>query len=224
MMPPVSASDTKRSPILGVLFLAALVGGGYGVYRLSGGGAEEADTAASATAAASGPLASGSATTQLEPVPTTLPERGPVTKTIVDRATRDLLRRRILAAWAESPDPAVAAAAKDGRFVPMPEDTDASAKYLQSVVREDFFPMAKQCYESFLARKDAGGTIMTKFKIVGDEKIGGIVEDVELETEGGLEDEQLMTCWRESFLSLSFRPPPQHDGWLTVDYPIVLSP
>lgn len=147
---------------------------------------------------------------------------GPITKTVADRAVRDELRRRILQAWANNPDEKVAAAAKEGRFEPIPEDRDASRAYLRQVAREDFVPMARQCYEELLARKrGAGGTIIVSFKLVGDEKIGGVIEDAQVETEGGLADEKLLTCIRESFLSLVFRPPP--NGWMTVTYPFVFA-
>jgi hypothetical protein len=148
----------------------------------------------------------------------------PIASAVHDRATRDDVRRRILEAWAQSPDPAVAAAARDGRFTPMPEDNDASAHYIHEVVREDFFPLAKQCYEELLTRKDAGGRIEMSFAIVGDEKIGGVIDDVKLTVDGGIDDPEMLTCMRESFLSLSFRPPPHGATETTVVYPIELSP
>ncbi len=204
---------------VGVLFVLLLVGIGYGISRLGG---SEPDRDAGAT---SDP---GQAAHEPGPAPIVQPsagvllDGGPITKTIADRAVRDEVRRRILAAWASNPDPEVASAARDGRFVPIPEDRDASAHYIQSVVREEFFPMAKGCYHAFLERKDAGGRMLMKFKIVGDEKIGGVLDDVEVEMEGGIEEEELHTCMRESLLSLSFRPPPK--DWITVEYPIELSP
>lgn len=147
---------------------------------------------------------------------------GPIRKTVADRAVRDELRRRILLAWANNPDEKVATAAKEGRFVPIPDDRDASREYLREVVREDFVPMARQCYEELLTRKrGASGTLLISFKLVGDEKIGGVIEDADVETEGGLADEKLLTCIRESFLSLAFRPPP--NGWMTVRYPLVFA-
>ncbi len=151
-----------------------------------------------------------------------VPEGGPVDKTISDRAVRDDVRRRILAAWAESSDPKVASAARDGRFEPIPSDNDAGAKYIQTVVREEFFPLAKKCYEDFLGKKDAGGRLEMKFTIVGDQKVGGVVDDVDLVVDGGIDDEELLTCMRESFLGVAFRPPPK--DWITVVYPIELHP
>jgi hypothetical protein len=148
---------------------------------------------------------------------------GPLQKTLHDRQVRDEMRRRILAAWTSSPDEQVRSAAKEGRFVPIPEDRDASRAYLRSVVRDDFFPMAKQCYSELLQRnKHASGRIEISFKIVGDEKIGGVIDDATVLAEGGVDDPELITCMRESFLSLSFRPPPSE--WLTVTYPIEFSP
>jgi hypothetical protein len=149
---------------------------------------------------------------------------GPVQKAIHDRQLRDEMRRRILAAWAQgAPDETTRAAAREGRFEPIPDDPDASRAYLQDVVRNDFVPLAKQCYEQLLERKKkAGGRVEFSFKIVGDEKIGGVIDDAEVTAEGGVDDPELITCMRESFLSLTFRPPPK--GSITVRYPIVLAP
>ena len=96
--------------------------------------------------------------------------------------------------------------------------------YLQSVIREDFVPMAKKCYEELLTRQpDAGGRIMMTFKIVGDDKLGGIVEDAAVEADGGVADEKMSTCVRESLSTLAFRPPADDDV-VTIVYPVVFNP
>lgn len=147
-----------------------------------------------------------------------------ITKTIVDRAVRDDLRRRILAGWAATGEPEVAAAAKQGRFVPAPSADGGGMEpaYIRQVVREEFFPMAKACYSELLSRKDAGGRIEMSFTIVADEKLGGIVEDVTVVGDGGVADEKMSTCMRESMTTLAFRPP-AHGGTVTVRYPIEFS-
>lgn len=156
---------------------------------------------------------------------------GPLTKTVVDKKVRDELRKRILAGWAAYDDGEVATAAREGRLLPMPTSPGGGVdpQYIRDVVRSDFAPLARKCYEELLSRKDAGsGRLVMKFKVVGDEKVGGIVEEAEIETEGGLADEKLTTCMRESLLSVAFRPPPPspggRGGWVTVTYPIELSP
>lgn len=153
---------------------------------------------------------------------------GAIGKTISDRGVRDALRKRILAGWAASEEPEIAAAAKEGRFVPAPAGPDGGRmdpKYIQEVIRGDFFPMAKKCYEELLTRKkDARGRFEMSFTIVADEKHGGIVEDVEADHgDSGIGDEKMATCMRESLSTLAFRPPAQ-GGYVTVVYPIVFSP
>jgi len=151
---------------------------------------------------------------------------GPIGKTVFDRRVRDELRRRILAGWAaQANEPEVAAAARQGRFAPAPT-TDAGGmdpKYIQEVVRGEFFPLAGKCYEELLSRKDAGGRLEMTFTIVADESLGGIVEDVELTTDGGLADERMVTCMKESMSTVAFRSP-AHGGYATVTYPIDLAP
>lgn len=148
----------------------------------------------------------------------------PVDKLVRDKQIRDELRKRILAGWAAGEGEA-AEAARAGR-VPSrdPGDGGLTKDYIQQVIREDFFPMAKGCYEELLRKNDAsGGKVFAKFKIVGDEKIGGILDDVEIETEGGLGDEKFVTCMRESLSSIAFEAPPKK-GWVTVTYPILMTP
>jgi hypothetical protein len=149
-------------------------------------------------------------------------------QTVHDPKVREALRKRILAGWAASSEPEVAAAAKEGRFVPAPEAPDGGRmdpKYIQEVVRGDFFPMAQKCYEELLTRKkNAKGRVEMSFTIVADEKLGGILEDVVADHgDGGLADEKMTTCMRESMSSLAFRPP-AHGGYVTVVYPIEFAP
>ena len=151
-----------------------------------------------------------------------------LTQTIRDPRVREELRKRILAGWAASSEPEVAAAAKQGRFLPAPTAPDGGAmdpKYIQEVVRGDFFPMAEKCYEELLTRKKgAKGRVEMSFTIVADEKLGGILEDVVADHgDGGLADEKMTTCMRESMASLAFRPP-AHGGYVTVVYPIEFAP
>ncbi|MBS2018431.1 MAG: AgmX/PglI C-terminal domain-containing protein [Deltaproteobacteria bacterium] len=152
---------------------------------------------------------------------------GPVTKTVIDKKARDELRKRILAGWAASGEPEVAAAAKQGRFAPAPEGPDGGRmdpKYIQEVIRAELMPMAGKCYEELLSRKDAAaGRISMSFTIVADEKLGAIVEDAAADADGGVADERMSTCIRESLSTLSFRPP-AHGGVVTVVYPIEFSP
>lgn len=152
---------------------------------------------------------------------------GAIEKTIHDRRVRDELRKRILAGWAAGGEPEVAAAAKQGRFVPAPEGPDGGRmdpSYIQEVIRGDFVPMAKKCYEELLTRKKkAEGRVEMSFTIVADEKQGGILEDVAVDhDDGGLADEKMTTCLRESMSTVAFRPP-AHGGVVTVVYPLHFS-
>ena len=152
---------------------------------------------------------------------------GAIARTLHDRRTREALRQRILQGWAQG-EGEVAKAARQGKFLPAPEGADGGAmdpKYIQEVVRSEFFSMAQQCYADYLSRKpDAAGEshVMMKFAIVADETHGGIIEDLEVAQDGGL-DNEMKTCMHESFMTVSFRPPAK-GGTVTVEYPIAFSP
>lgn len=153
------------------------------------------------------------------------PDAGPLDRTVHDRKVRDELRRRLLDAWAASGGE-TATAAREGRFVPAPTGDGGvmDPDYIQEVIRGEYMPLAKSCYEELLSRKkDAGGRIVAKFAIIGDEKIGGIVDDITVEMEGGLADEKLQTCLRESLATVAFRPPANR-GMVEIHYPITMTP
>jgi hypothetical protein len=96
--------------------------------------------------------------------------------------------------------------------------------YIQQRVREDFFPLARQCYADGMAGNPAlAGSVVFAFNIVGDEKTGGIVEAVDVLNTSTLRDPDVIDCMRQSFLGISF-PPPAGGGEVTVIYPIVFDP
>jgi hypothetical protein len=152
---------------------------------------------------------------------------GRLERTLVDRRVRDELRRRILAGWAAG-EGQVAEAAQQGHFEPMPPGPNGEyvdPAYIQEVIRSEMIPMARACFEELLTRQpDAGGSVEMFFKIVGDEKIGGIVDEVDLDAGAptAIRDETMNTCIRESLTSLAFRPPPGR-GVLTIGYPLIFS-
>lgn len=144
--------------------------------------------------------------------------------TAIDRRLRDEVQNRIMPASAQRDverDP------HTGLVVPTGSSGSAhnlSREYLQQRIREDFYPMALACYEGALARMpDLRGQIVVDFMIVGDAKVGGIVDQAEINGRTDIDDKELTTCIRESMLSMVFAPP-DANGWVTVTYPFVFSP
>jgi hypothetical protein len=149
-----------------------------------------------------------------------------VTRTVRDRQRRDQLRERIYQAYGLQA-PAAGATPPSGGSPHAPLGSDAgriSPEYVQARIREDFVPLAKQCYEAAIER-DAGkaGKLVFSFVIVGDDDSGGIVESAETVKGTTLDDEELVTCLRESMLSLSFAPP-ENGGSVSVTYPFLFDP
>lgn len=145
--------------------------------------------------------------------------------------TRERLRERLGASYPTAkPVARRPRASAQAAPPPPPEPAGASTgpriepKYIQERVREDFFPLARQCYEDALRRKPGvAGKVLLKFTIVGDEKIGGIVEESSIGEESTLRDDEFDTCMSESMMSMTF-PPPKGGGTVTVTYPIDFSP
>jgi hypothetical protein len=149
-----------------------------------------------------------------------------VTHTVRDKRRRDALREAIYEAYGLSaPAPGSPPPLGSSPHAPLGADAGRiSPEYIQARIREDFVPLARQCYEAAIDR-DAGkaGKLVLSFVIVGDEGTGGIVESAETTKGTTLDDEELVGCLRESMLSLSFVPP-ENGGSVTVTYPFLFDP
>lgn len=141
-----------------------------------------------------------------------------------DTALHDDVRARILAAWRDG-----IAAARNAQ-VPV-ADTDAAAPgtlepdYIRSIIRDEFVPMARTCYEQQVERQPgARGRITLAFTILGDPHAGGIVDDVRLDDrDAGAWDDTFRTCMQETMRTMVFRAP-TGNGRVTVRYPFALEP
>jgi hypothetical protein len=155
----------------------------------------------------------------------------------LDRARADRMREELRAlfaksgpAWGPAEPSASASASAAPRFPTMPVvpagDAEGSVdpKYVQSVVRGDFFPLARECYAAAAVKNPAlAGTVELKFKILGDPAIGGVVSEATLGDKTTIDDAEMQTCMKESMMSVTFAAPP-HGGEVSVTYPIEFSP
>jgi len=144
--------------------------------------------------------------------------------TVVDRKLRDDVRARIvrpLQGQGVEQDPHTGLTVPSGSNGP---SHNLSREYLQQRIREDFYPMAKVCYEGALAKQpELRGQIVIDFVIVGDAKVGGIVDQAKINDRTDVTDVTFLECIRESMLSMVFAPP-DNGGWVTVTYPFKFSP
>jgi hypothetical protein len=163
---------------------------------------------------------------------------------VVDRAKADKMREELHRLLAEagtlqpSPDPATGRSpgplSATGRpLAPMPAPgpgTDGGpsplAAYIRERVREDFMPLAGKCYENELAKNPKlAGRAVVKFRIVGDKRIGGVVDSADIDKEkSDLSSPTFVQCMSESMMSVSFGAPPEGHPETTVDYPFIFSP
>jgi hypothetical protein len=171
--------------------------------------------------------------TVVKPEPTTRLDDGPVAPPL-DRAKRDAMRALIWHAFGRpAPEPEPLPTKPQAYVLPVrpnwPEAGDGGTfghidpSYIQEAVHNEFFPLARNCYDTARAKDPKlGGSVVLAFNIVGDEKIGGIVEAVDVLDKSTLRDPDMIECMRQSFLSTTF-PPPSGGGTVTVEYPIVFS-
>jgi hypothetical protein len=139
--------------------------------------------------------------------------------THIDPAQRAELRKRIFEGmWRNAEPDAVPPAG--GFAAPPPKAQELSSEYLHARLLEDYKPMARACFNELLSRKPGmGGKLLVKFTIVGDEKVGGIVESAELDPKSTIKDDKLETCIKESMLTMQFAPPDK-GGTVTVVAPL----
>ncbi len=150
----------------------------------------------------------------------------PSERTVRDPGLHDDVRARIFAAWREGLAAAPRGTQLDASTEPQaPGHLDPA--YIRSLIRDEFVPMARVCYDQQLERSpDAGGRVTLAFTILADEHAGGIVDDVTLDDrDAGVEvlDETFRTCMRETMRAMVFRAP-SGSGRVTVRYPFVLEP
>jgi hypothetical protein len=176
------------------------------------------------------PAARAVATAEVEPEAAPAPPPSDEAHAEARRA-RDAMRREILEARRRHD--AALAAAKAAAAAPHPAPAEPPVdepgyyepSYIQQHVREDMFPLIKECYASALRQspKLAGKLVLT-FNIVGDPSVGGIVEDADFADESTIKDPEMSTCVRESMMTLTFDKPPSGGGSVKVTYPIAFSP
>jgi hypothetical protein len=144
--------------------------------------------------------------------------------TVVDRKLRDTLYARLvvpLQSEGVERDPHTGLTIPAGASGP---SHNLSREYLQARIREDFYPLALACYESALAAQPKlAGKIVVDFMIVGDAKVGGIVDQAKINDRTDIDDAKMTGCIRESMLSMVFAPP-ENDGWVSVTYPFEFAP
>jgi hypothetical protein len=105
-----------------------------------------------------------------------------------------------------------------------PEEEERRRLYIRDAVREQYFPIARSCYQELLDRNPtASGKVVMSFAIVGDGE-DGVVDQVGLDDDTTMDDPEFALCMRESMYSTIFEPPPPGTDETTVVYPIVLEP
>jgi hypothetical protein len=100
----------------------------------------------------------------------------------------------------------------------------ALGNYVKSVVREQFAPMAGDCYGELLARNKKSGRLVLSVTVVGDPAVGGVVESVKPTDGTTLDDEAFTTCVVESMMSVEFAAPPEGNDKIDFTYPFEFSP
>ncbi len=180
----------------------------------SHGAAEDEDPTASAE-----PPPAAITTASGEPTDAASPARP-----VLDKAKRDAMREAIYRAWGMAPP--------DERTHPSTWPTSPSASgegfgkdYVRERIRDDYYPLAKDCYERGLKKNPKlAGKLVASFRIVGTKNTGGLVDWVDTASEDNtLDDREVLECMKQSLYSVTFDPPP-HDGVVTVTYPIEFSP
>ena len=166
------------------------------------------------------------------PAPGAAPAAPPRSPTVdarrAERARADALRRQYAGHLPAPGKPASSAPESPTEEKPLSEaEQERRKNYIQSAVRNQYFPVARSCYEELLGRQpDAKGTVTLRFSIVGDAEVdaGGVVEEVSLDDTSTMTDPEFLTCMRESMYSTVFEPPPRGSNRTTVVYPVVLEP
>ncbi len=92
-------------------------------------------------------------------------------------------------------------------------------EYIRERVRE-IVPLVKECYEMALERRPTlSGKLVVRFTLAGEPEIGGIVESSEIDAERStITDPGMSECLSETMYALEFDPP-SNGGRIEVAYP-----
>ncbi|MEM6293653.1 MAG: hypothetical protein AAGA54_20430 [Myxococcota bacterium] len=234
----LTMNDERRRTYLGAGALA-LGGAAVAVYVTTGDALVRNDHGGARVGPTQTAVASEHVAPRNEPAPIVAKAPRPRAPTKLTAAQRRDVQRRLADALAErrtappkTPDEGAAEEAIAGDLGVLQKE------YIREVVAEDLVPLASECYESVLANApDLGGRVVMRFSIVGDESVGGLVEEVAFEDPNAPQDPEaeravpsfplaehpeFEECMRESTASMLFEPP-QGGGRVTVTYPIVFA-
>jgi hypothetical protein len=136
-----------------------------------------------------------------------------------------MLRRLLAALAARGDSPETEEHAEDAKTPVVSAGAEVAPRldreYIQRRVKDDLVPLAVECYDSTLeSDSELEGRLVMSFSIVGDEDVGGVVDEVVLAEESDLKHEGLTECMRESMYSMTFEPPEGY-GSVRVTYPFV---
>lgn len=226
----LTMNDARRRKYLGAGALA-MTGAAVAVYVASGEVEVRNDHGAVALTPARTAVASENVAPRSEPAealaqaPTVKPSAKRSTKSISARERKEVQRRLADALAERRTDRGSTKKNHEDEPQAIPEDLGSLEKdYIRDVVSEDLIPIARECYESALEDDpELGGRLMLQFSIVGDESVGGIVEEVSLAEGSTLKHPALAECMTESTATLLFDPP-EDGGKVVVTYPFDFEP
>lgn len=105
------------------------------------------------------------------------------------------------------------------------EEEQRRRDYVQRTMREQYYPVARDCYEELLGRDPkARGKVVLEFAIVGDGDAGVVDRVATREDEDAIDDPEFVMCMRESLYTAVFEAPPPGASETTVVYPVMLEP
>jgi hypothetical protein len=155
---------------------------------------------------------------------------------VADAVRRNAARRREAQAaksGAAAKRPGAAPPSQEAQAAPAASESTSALKpqgerrreYIQRTMREQYYPVARDCYEELLGRDPkARGKVVLEFAIVGDGDAGVVDRVATRDDENTIDDPEFVMCMRESLYTAVFEPPPPGANETTVVYPVMLEP
>ena len=182
--------------------------------RASGAAETQSDSTGEQAAGALGAGPSGSKAPLAPPEAAPNPRADLRRTAEIRRALEALIDAGLGGLWGETPPPPAPAAATSSQM-PGPDPSlhnqaDAGlGEYVAGRIHDDFRPMAKSCYENALAKSPSlRGKVSVRFTIVGDRRVGAVVESAEIDDATDIKDPMFLECLKQSMMTVNFAPPP----------------
>ncbi len=147
----------------------------------------------------------------------------------IRRVLEAIMDAGIGALWGDAQTPELPSATAEA--MPAPElglanQADAGlGQYIAGRIHSDFAPLASSCFENALSTTPTlHGHATIRFTIVGDRRVGAVVDSSQLDESSEIHDPAFEQCLKESMMTVNFAAPPDGTKQISSAFTLLFDP